>query len=287
MIFWGMSFIWTSIALEYYQPITIILLRLILATMIMVPLLAALKKLERIQRKDWGALILLSIFNPFLYFIGENFGLKYTTPTICAVIIALIPVFTPFFTYFFLKEKLSFFNYIGIMVSFIGILIMLIARDLTISTSMKGVLLLFFAVLSAISYSIVLIKLTRRYHPLSLITYQNIIGVFLFLPVFIFYESDGFLRVEFTFELVWALLSLAIFASSLAFILFAMVIKRLGVNRANVYSNLIPVFTAIFSFLIIGEDFTARKIIGMVIVLAGVFLAQVKPNKKPEITYET
>jgi drug/metabolite transporter (DMT)-like permease len=283
MIFWGMSFVWTTIVLDYYKPITTIFLRLLISSIIIVPLLLVFKKLGRIDRKDWGTLILMSFFNPFLYFIGENFGLKFTTPTIGAVIIALIPVFTPVFAFTFLKEKLSSYNYLGIIVSFMGVVIMLLTSNFTISTSVTGVLMLFFAVFSAIFYSIVLLKMTARYDPLSLITYQNLVGLVLFLPLFLVFESEGFLDVRITHKLVWALLSLAIFASSLAFIFFAHVIKRLGVSRANVYSNLIPVFTAVFSFFIIGEEFTLRKTIGMLIVISGVFLAQVKSRKNLEI----
>ena len=280
MIFWGMSFVWTSIVLEYYQPITTIFLRLLLSTLIMYSILKAMGRLQKIRREDWRMLFLMSVFNPFLYFLGENFGLHLTSPTISAVIIGLIPVFTPVFAFIILKERLTVFNYIGIFVSFLGILIMLVTSNFTLVTSLGGILLLFSAVFSAIFYSIFLLKLVSKYHPLSLITYQNIIGLLLFLPIFLIFESKGFLEVDLSAELIWSLLSLAIFASSLAFILFAMVIKRLGVSRANVYSNMIPVFTAIFSFFIIGEQFTSRKIIGMFIVICGVFLAQIKSNKK-------
>ncbi len=280
MIFWGMSFVWTSIVLKYYQPITTIFLRLVLASLIMFSIIKISGKLEKIKKEDWKLLLLMSFFNPFLYFLGENFGLKLTTPTISAVIIALIPVLTPVFAYIFLREKLTKFNYIGIFISFLGILLMLVTSNFTLITSVEGVLLLFFAVFSAIFYSIVLLKLASKYNPLTLITWQNIIGLVYFTPVFFIFEADGFLEVQLNTELVVSLLCLAVFASSLAFIFFAMVIRRLGVSRANVYSNLIPIFTAIFSFFIIGEQFTSRKVIGMVIVIGGVFLAQIRFNKK-------
>jgi len=280
MIFWGMSFVWTSVVLKYYQPITTIFLRLLLSTLIMYTILKAMGRLQKIRKEDWRMLILMSIFNPFLYFLGENFGLDLTSPTIGAVIIGLIPVFTPIFAYIFLREQLTIFNYVGIFVSFLGILMMLVTSNFTLATSLSGILLLFSAVFSAIFYSIFLLKLASKYNPLTLITYQNIIGLVLFLPIFLIFESRGFLQVDLSAELIWSLLSLAVFASSLAFILFATVIKRLGVSRANVYSNMIPVFTAVFSFFIIGEQFTTRKIIGILIVICGVFLAQIKFNKK-------
>jgi drug/metabolite transporter (DMT)-like permease len=76
------------------------------------------------------------------------------------------------------------------------------------------------------------------------------------------------------------ILELAVFASCGAFILFAYSVKNMGITRANVFSNCIPVFTAIFSFIILGEKLTAQNITGMVIVLAGLFMSQINGGKK-------
>ena len=73
-----------------------------------------------------------------------------------------------------------------------------------------------------------------------------------------------------------AAVELAVFASTLAFICYTIGLKELGVSRASVYSNFIPVFTAIFSYFVIGEMIGNQKIIGMVVVLAGLFLSQIK-----------
>jgi drug/metabolite transporter (DMT)-like permease len=81
------------------------------------------------------------------------------------------------------------------------------------------------------------------------------------------------------------MLQLAIFASSLAFLFFTMTVEKIGVSKANVFSNLIPVFTAVFSFFIIGETFSVQKIAGIFIVIFGVFLSQLK--KKDISNYQS
>jgi drug/metabolite transporter (DMT)-like permease len=129
-------------------------------------------------------------------------------------------------------------------------------------------------VTSAIIYTVFLKKLILHYSPLSIITYQNAIGAILFLPLFLVFEWKHFLEVRPNFELISSLLQLSFFASSLAFIFFAMGVKKLGMIRTNVFSNLIPVFTAIFSVIFISENFTATKIAGMAVVLIGVIVAQ-------------
>ena len=72
------------------------------------------------------------------------------------------------------------------------------------------------------------------------------------------------------------LVCLGVFCSAVAYSLWAFAFSKLGASRANVYSNLIPVFTAIFSYFIIHEALTANKIIGILLVVFGLVLSQMK-----------
>jgi len=274
MGFWGMSFVWTSIVFEYYNPIATIFLRLVISSTFLFLLALSFGWLQKIKKKHLGLFLLSALFNPFFYFLGENFGLNYSTASISAVVIATIPVFTPIAAWFLIREKISMLNILGIFLSFAGILVMLVNPDFSFSTDPRGIILLLCAVFSAVIYSILLKKLTVHYSPVSIIAWQNLIGTCLFLPLFLIVEMDSFMLVHPDSRLIMALLSLAILASSLAFILFAYTIKNLGVSRANVYSNLIPVITAIASYYILNELFTVSKIAGILIVISGVVLTQ-------------
>ncbi len=157
---------------------------------------------------------------------------------------------------------------------------MLINPDFSFTTDPKGVLMLFGAVLSAVIYSILLKKLMAFYSPVNLIAWQNLLGAVLFLPLFLIIDLDEFVQVVPDRRLIFALCSLAILASSLSYILFATTIKQLGVNRANVYSNLIPVITAIASYFILDEMFSGKKIAGIIIVIFGVIITQINKTKR-------
>ena len=169
MIFWGMSFIWTSIVFDYYPPITTIFLRLVISSTFLFIILAVSGFLQRIRREHLLLFLLSAIFNPFFYFLGENYGLKYSTASISAVVIATIPVFTPFAAWFMIREKVSRLNIVGIMISFTGILVMLIRPDFSFATDPLGVILLLLAVVSAVIYSILLKRLTKHYTPVIII----------------------------------------------------------------------------------------------------------------------
>ena len=276
MLFWGMSFVWSSIVFKYYNPISTIFLRLIISTILLSIFIYFTGSYEKLKKEDRGLFLLSSLFNPFLYFIGENFGLKNSSPTISAVIIATIPLFAPLVAYFALKERISRMNVAGIIFSFFGVAVMLINPDLSLNASPLGIFFLLWAVVSAVIYSVFLKKLTRKYSSLTIITYQNAIGIVYFLPLFFIFDFQHFIQIRPNTELVSALLQLSFFASSLAFIFFTMGVKELGVSRTNVFSNLIPVFTAIFSAIFISEIFTTTKIVGMAIVIIGVMISQVK-----------
>jgi drug/metabolite transporter (DMT)-like permease len=196
------------------------------------------------------------------------------------VIIATIPVFTPLVAYLALKERISWLNIAGIFISFFGIGVMLVNPDLSLNASPVGIMFLLWAVVSAVIYSVFLKKLTQKYSSLTIITYQNALGVLYFLPLFLIFDYHHFITVRPNRELISSLLQLSVFASSLAFIFFTMTVKELGVSRTNVFSNLIPVFTAIFSVIFISENFTAAKIAGMAVVIMGVMISQFKKRKQ-------
>jgi drug/metabolite transporter (DMT)-like permease len=169
------------------------------------------------------------------------------------------------------------------LVSFSGIIVMILNRNLTLNASPLGIALLLFAVATAVVYSVFLKKLSSKYSAFTIIAVQNLIGAVYFLPFFLLFEWNVFISVKPDFSLVSSLLALAVFCSSLAYVFFTIATREMGVNRTNVFSNLIPVFTGVFSFFILGELFSPQKIFGMVVVIFGLYLSQIK--KRPPIIY--
>lgn len=276
MLLWGMSFVWTAIVLEYYQPVTIIFLRLVISTIFLFSWVRIFQKKETINRKDYKLFFISALFNPFLYFLGENYGIKFTSPTISAVLIATIPLFAPIIAYVKLKEKLNWINIAGICISFAGILIMLLNKNLQLDASPKGVFALLVAVFSAVSYVVYLKILSTRYSPFFIIAVQNLIGLVYFLPIFLIFDFNQFISVKPSLTVISSLIALAILCSSIAFVAFTIATREIGVSKANVFANLIPVFTGVFSFLVIGEELNLQKILGIVIVVGGLFFSQIK-----------
>ncbi|MFW6224264.1 MAG: DMT family transporter [Bacteroidota bacterium] len=283
MLIWGFSFVWTSIVLDYLNPVSIIFFRLVVSAGLLYLFISLFKRRQPVHRRDIKWFFISALFEPFLYFIGENYGVKYSTATISSVMIALIPVMTPLVAFGFLKEKIGMWNVLGILISFAGVILMVTGNGLTLDVDPRGLGFLGVAVVAGLFSSVLMGRLARTYSSLTIITYQNIIGAVYFLPVFFFMEVDDIQHLEVTAELVFSLLMLAVFASSFAFIFYVNAIRGLGVSRTNIFTNLIPIITAVVSYFWLGEQFTLQKLLGISIVIGGVFLAQIKMQQVKDL----
>lgn len=280
MIFWSFSFIWFKEANKTFNPITIVFIRLVISVVLLTTFLILTKNFMKIRKQDRKLFLMLALFEPFLYFLGESFGLTYVSATVCSVIISTIPVFATIGAWLIFKERLKAINYAGIILSFIGVLVFILNRDGSLTFNIKGLALLFLAVISAVGYNLTLSRLVGYYTPVYIVNVQNIIGAVLFLPLFLILDLKHFTSTPYTFDMFIPIIELALFASCGAFILFAYSVKNMGIIKANVFSNCIPVFTALFSFILLGEKLTVQNIIGMAIVITGLFLSQMNGRKK-------
>jgi len=284
MIFWSFSFVWFKIANRVYEPITIVFIRLAVAAIFLSTFLWLTRGFTKIRSGDKKYFLMLAVFEPFLYFLGESFGLTFVSSTVGSVIISTIPVFAVIFAWIFYRERLGLINYAGVILSFIGVLIFITNSSGSIAMNLKGLGLMLIAVIAAVGYNMMLHKLATKYNPIYIVNVQNVIGVVLFLPLFLIFDlhklnDTGIVAGSFT-----AIILLAVFASSGAFVLFAYSVRHLGISRANIFSNLIPVFTAVIAFFMVGDKITLRNIVGMAVVIAGLFLSQA--GKKVSIAAE-
>jgi drug/metabolite transporter (DMT)-like permease len=278
--FWSFSFIWFKVAFLGYNPVTVVIFRLTIAAVLITIIAAFLKRLQKPTKKDFWLFVLMAFFEPFIYFLGESYGLKYVSSTVAAVIVATIPLISPIFAWYFFRERLKWMNAAGLVFSFFGVGLVVLNGSFQFDASPLGVGLEFIAVFAAIAYSIVLKNLVSRYNTLSIIAYQNIIGIVFFLPVWLVVDFNDFITRPFHPEAFRAIILLAVFSSTLAFVFFTKSIRSIGVNRSNSFINLIPVFVAILSFFILKEELGGQKIIGIMVVVAGLFLAQIKRKRK-------
>jgi len=275
-LIWGLTFVWSKGVLEVYAPITMIFVRMALGSLFLYVFSKLAKKLQPIQRKDWGLVLLTAFFEPFLYFIGESYGLLHTSATFAGAIVALIPLIAPLALWLVYGIRTNLSVILGLVISFGGILYMLLGRNFELTVDIKGVLFLSMAVISAVCYLLCIQKMAQKYNNFTIVTYQTVLGAFMFLPLFLGLEWQEFRSIPFDWSIYKNLTMLAIFGSGVAFICFVESIRKIGAVRTQLFSNAIPIVTAIAAYFLLDEVFTSQKIIGICVVILGLFISQVK-----------
>ena len=282
IILWGMSYIWTDKLIALNIPIFyFVFVRILLAGVILFLFNTAYARIKRIQRQDLGKFLLLAFFEPFIYFICETYGLKETgSPTISALIIATIPIFSIAAGRIFFKEKVTVFNFFGVVLSLAGIVMVAMAHGELGKNFILGIMLLVIAVIAEVGHASITKSLSGNYSSQIIVMYQFLIGSIYLLPLFIWKGIDGFnMEVYFSAEVWYPIICLAVLCSSLAFSLWVSTIKNLGVAKSSIFSALIPVAAALIAWLLGHEHMNTRQWIGIAISTVGVIMSQYTKNK--------
>ncbi|PVX49892.1 drug/metabolite transporter (DMT)-like permease [Balneicella halophila] len=276
MLFWAVSYVWVKEAYDSFTPITLVFFRLLLSTILLLVIGKLLKRLNPIKKGTVKNLMLLAFFEPLLYYIGESYGISMVSPTTGSIIIATTPLFVALSSFLFFKERLPFLSFIGALISFSGVLLMIISNGDNLKGQALGILLMFLAVSSVVGYTLILNKISTQYTPFSLITYQNAFGAIFFAPIFFINDYQSFSFTAVTAESWQKLFLLAFFCSSIAYILFVDGIRHIGVSKANYFINLIPVFTATFAIHKGLDTLNVYMVAGIALTVGGLFLSQFK-----------
>lgn len=276
---WSSSYIMTNIAFESFRPITIVFFRVIIAAIFMLAIGLSFSKLDKIKRKDWKWFLLLGLIEPFLYFLCETYGLTLISATLAAVILSTIPLFTPVFTSIFLKEKVTLVNIIGLLVSLVGVAMIIVDGKGDFSYKTTGLLLLLGAVLVAITYSLYVKRMAESYSEITIVTVQNIVGIFLFAPLFLIVDFAHLYELPIYSSSIIAVVVLGIFASALAFIFYAYSLKNNGIVRTNAFLNLLPAMTAVLAYFVLGDNMSLQMILGICVVIIGLYINQLTIKK--------
>ncbi len=273
---WGASYIWTNRLIGLDIPIFyFVFVRIFIAGIALLILNAIMGYVTAIRRKDMPKFLLLALCEPFVYFLCETAGVKLTgSPTISAMVIATIPIFSIAAGLIFFKEKVNYVNIIGIVLSIFGIVLVAMAQGDLGEHFIWGIGLLLVAVISEVGHASLTKSLSGDYPSQTIVMYQFLIGSVYLLPLFLFKGLDDFSPRYLSGEVWMPIICLAILCSSAAFTLWVSTIKSLGVAKSGIFSALIPVAAAIIAFVLGDEALNSRQVLGIAISTAGVILSQ-------------
>lgn len=284
VILWGMSYLWSDKLLSLGLPVEyVVFIRIFIAGFLLLGYNLVKKYRIAISKKDLPKFLLLSFFEPFIYFVAETYGIKYTeSPTISALIIASTPIFSVIVGVLIFKERFSLMNMFGILICLAGIvMVTLCTESITEGGFILGIVLLLVAVFAEVGYASVTKYLSNDYHPAVIVMYQFFIGSVYLLPIFL---TKGIANYDASLYMSWEvwkpLLYLAVLCSCIAFALWANTIKYLGVAKSSIFLAIIPVFTALEGWILGQEILTAKQWLGIIISCFGVVMSQYVIKKR-------
>lgn len=277
ILFWGFSLIWSDDILDQNVPVFVfIFMRMVVAGITMLAITIPTGKLQKIRKGDLKYFILLVLFEPFLYFLGETFGLLITdSPTLVAVVIASIPAFTAIVGQLFFHEAMTKLNLAGVLVTLLGVVTMLIAGgSLKSDNYWSGISVLMLAVAGSLCYCYYCRRLTHKYTAVTIVTYQFSFAIPFFLVPFLIWGLPEWSPAFLSWSVLSPLLSLALICSCLCFLFYTHSIGKIGVTKSAVFTALIPVVSAITAWFTGKDNLSTLQIAAMGVSLVGVVMSQ-------------
>ena len=273
---WGSTFVFTKLLLlGGLTAAQIFILRFIIAYVLL--LSYCLVRGIRWKTDSWRDELLmaaLGVMGGSLYFLTENSSMNYTTTTNTSIIVSLCPLFASAMIGFFYKsERLSRLQMFGTLMAATGVVVVVMNGHFVLHLSPRGDALAFAACLCWAFYSLLMIPANARYDTVFVTRKVFFYGLLSMIPYLIVYPE---LNIHLLFaqpQLVWNLLFLGCVASMLCFLAWNWVLKQLGSIKATNYVYLNPVTTIVFAWFLLGEQITVWFILGTMLILLGMYLA--------------
>ncbi len=278
MLIWASSFIGLKAAMADLGGFTIIFLRMFIASLCFLYFIKDFINYD-FTKSDIKYILLLSIFEPCLYFIFETQALQYTSASKAGMITSLMPVITAMFAGYFLKEIITPKLIFGSLLAITGVVWLSVQTSTSEAAPnpMLGNFLELCAMFVAAGYTLVARHLSSKFSAIFITASQAFIGAIFFFPFFV-YEYFT-VDMNFTFQAISWTIYLGIVVTMGGYGLYNFALTKIEASKAAMFINLIPVFTLILAFIILGEKLTIPELIASGTILIGVLISQIKVKK--------
>jgi drug/metabolite transporter (DMT)-like permease len=268
---WGGNFVYSKFLIGHASPITLTILRWLIAIMVLFPLLLKREKNWVPSKDSILPLFLMGLSGVVFFNLFQFIALSETSALNAGLISTLNPFSIAFSSFLFLHEKIHFRQLISMAVSFLGVVIVLSKGKIDHLLAFhfnNGDLWMMAAVLMWGVYSVcgrwVLIKIS----PMMATFYSGLFGVFILLP----FNLSSFNVENINTSFILSLLYTGIVSTVICMLLWNIGVKKVGATRAGIFLNFNPIFTAILAFFILRERLTIAELGGGILVITGCYL---------------
>lgn len=277
---WGANFSLVKVAMRDFPELAFNALRLIIASAIF---LAALWWQRRagserptaasLSTADWKRLALLGFVGHLCYQLLFLGGVKRTSVANGSLIMGTTPVVVALLTAWTGHERVPPLRWLGAAISFAGLFVVVSGKVEVSASGPLGDLLVLGSVVCWAIYSVASVPLLRRHSALLVTGYSISIGAALYLVV----ALPTLLRLGWTSISTWSWLLMvasAVFALSLAYLIWYTSVQRAGTTRTAVWSNMTPVMAIVIAMLWLGEPISSTQVAGSMAIFAGLLITR-------------
>ena len=282
VLFWGLSFIATKIALNELNPETIILLRMLFGVSLLLIIAVFNKKDFSISFKNHAVIFLLALVAVFHLWIQIT-GLKFTSASNTGWIIGVTPVFMALLGFVFFKEKLTALKASGILIAFAGLLVLMSKGDIfSIGfITHKGDFLVLASAFTWSIYSILTKRIAMDYPPFMMILFLFMMMAVIIAPFVI--NSASIEAVIHLSAKGWAaVVFLGIFCSGIAYVLWAQALKDIEATKVGAFLYFEPFITVFAAWFMLDETINLLTILAGLIITLGVILVNKNSRRKTQ-----
>lgn len=278
---WGLSFINTKVLLDNnFTPVQVYVFRCIIAYVLL--LAFSFRNLRALNWHHEFMFLLCGICGGSIYFVAENAALLYTSATNVSLITATSPLISALLVLLLYKDERPTRGFIiGSLVAMAGVTMVILGSITADGESVSAVEHNFFgdilSLLAAICWSVyaILLRNLQAFYSAIVVTRKTFFYGLLTAVPFLLLEPSKINLQTFTLPQVWInLLTLSLFASSLAFLIWAWVIRRIGAVKAGNYLYFQPIVTLIFGYLILQQHTSAISFVGCIVTIAGIYAGE-------------
>lgn len=265
VLIWSSAFPASRYALEFYSPMTLMLMRFILASATLV-IIGFAKKIRLPDKKDILKFLVGGFVGIFLYMFFFNIGTVTVVSGVASFIVASAPVYTLILSRIFLKEVVKPACWIGVVISFGGLIIIMLSQLSGFAFNFGAILILGSA-LSTSVHSILQRGFLAKYTALEATTY-SVIGATLFMLVFI-PRMIGELPGQ-PLDVNLIVIYLGIVPAALGYLCWGVALSKAEkTTHVAVFLYLIPFSASLIAFIWLGETFSLLTFFGGLIIIAG------------------
>lgn len=272
ILIWGSTLVLSKIALLGFGPLTLTLVRFVIAYLIMFPLAA--RQGYRVRQSFQGNMIVLGLTGVALYFNFQNIGLMFTSAMSASLILAAGPIVITLSAILFLNEKPTRLQMVGIGAAVMGVVLISLAegRQEAGSNPLLGFVLFFLCMVDWSIYTVLGKRFAVRMRAMVFTEASIGSALFFMIPFAGFELAQQGLPAAISTPSLLATLYLGAVASAVPLFLWNYSLRYISASQAAAYLNLVPI-VGVISALAAGESIVPLQIVGGIITIGGVLLS--------------